>query len=62
MTKRMVKCVNTLGKSKRGIKCLDRVKFLNRKSQLFEWENVELGGILPKIEEPIYPHIPAEIP
>ena len=40
----------------------DGAKFCNRKIQPFDWENEELAETLPKVEEPIYPDILAEIP
>ena len=62
MPNRVVKHMNEWGKSKRGVKYLDRVQFLNRKKQLVEWENKELRDTLPEIEDPIYPNLMAEIP
>ena len=62
MPNRVVKRVNMLGKSKRGIKYLDRVEFLNPKCQPFEWENEEIRDTLPTIDEPIYLDILDEIP
>ena len=61
MPGRVIKRVNTLGKSKRGIKYSNRVEFLNSEKQRFKWENEEVGDTLPKIEEPIYPNTLAEI-
>ena len=40
----------------------DGVKFPNRKRQPFDWENEELAGTLPEVEESIYPDIMAEMP
>ena len=51
-----------MGKTPRGEKCSDGLEFLNRKKQPFDWEKEELNETLPKVEEPIYPDILAEVP
>ena len=59
---RVIKRVNEWGKTPRGEKYSDGLKFLNRNKQPFDWENEEPNETLPEVEEPIYPDILAEVP
>ena len=59
---RVIKRVNQWGKTTRGEKYLDGIKFRNRKREPFNWENEELAETLLEPEEPISPDVLAEVP
>ena len=64
MPARILKLVNKWGKSSRSTQYGDKLAFLNRQKEKYDWDNEELedAGLIEDTGEVAHAEIPAEIP